>query len=53
MQPTQVLLRLVAGSYILYRLKSMAGIDLAHHHHAMEVFWHPIEVLQDLFGFYG
>jgi len=48
----QILLRLFAGCYILYRLKSLAGIDLAHHHHAAEIFWHPVEVLQDLFGAY-
>lgn len=53
MQIAQILLKLVASSYFFYRLKSMAGIDLAHHHHAVEVFWHPVEVLQDLLGGYG
>ncbi|MBD1912407.1 MULTISPECIES: hypothetical protein [unclassified Leptolyngbya] len=53
MQPTQIVLKLIAGSYFLYRLKSMAGIDLAHHYHAVEIFWHPVEVLRDLMRFYG
>lgn len=53
MQPTRIVLKLIAGGYFLYRLKSMAGIDLAHHHHAVEIFWHPVEVLQDLLGAYG
>lgn len=53
MQPIQIVLRLIAGTYFLYRFKSMAGIDLAHHYHAVEFFWHPVEVLQDLMGAYG
>jgi hypothetical protein len=38
----------LAGGYLLYRLKSMAGINLSSHYHAVEIFWHPREVLQDL-----
>ena len=38
----------LAGGYLLYRLKSIVGINLSSKYHAVEIFWHPREVLQDL-----
>jgi hypothetical protein len=48
----QVLLRRgiqwLAGGFLLYRLKSILGINLAAHHHAVELFWQPHIVIQDI-----
>lgn len=48
MQYLKIVFQGLATGYLIYRLKSMAGIDLAHHHHATDVFWHPVEVLKDI-----
>lgn len=45
---TQVPIKIVAGGYLLYRLKSIVGINLSSHYHAIDLVWHPVEVLRDI-----
>lgn|GEM_PF-2575580 len=44
----QATVQLLAGGYLLYRLKSIVGINLSPHYHAVEIIWHPLKVWQDI-----